>query len=61
MFAKGLQDLDFGQDLSTCSNFTCMRFDAFDDCANISKRVQGGHVNSKHWAVIFTCMNTKAT
>lgn len=57
---NGLHDLDSGKDVSTNSDFTCMRLMMHLIFAPSTKNVQGGHVNSKHWAAIVTCTGIQA-
>lgn len=40
--------------------FTNVGFDVFRPWAILSRRTRGGHVENKCWAVMFTCLSTRA-
>ena len=40
--------------------FTNVGVDAFGPWTIVSRRTRGGYANSKRWAIIFTCLVTRA-
>ncbi|XP_073714235.1 uncharacterized protein [Misgurnus anguillicaudatus] len=46
--------------LSTDPPFTYVGLDVFGPWSVVTRRTRGGQSNSKRWAVIFTCMSTRA-
>ncbi len=40
--------------------FTNVGVDAFGPWTIVSRRTRGGYANSKHWAIMFTCLVTRA-
>ena len=46
--------------LSTAPPFTFVGLDVFGPWSVFARRTRGGHAESKRWAVLFTCMSTRA-
>ena len=46
--------------LSTSPPFTYVGLDVFGPFTVTARRTRGGHVHNKRWAVLFTCMSTRA-
>ena len=46
--------------LNTSPPFTYVGLDVFGPWAVIARRTRGGHAESKRWAMLFTCMSTRA-
>lgn len=46
--------------LSMDPPFTCVGLDVFGPWTVAARRTRGGHASSKRWAILFTCMSTRA-
>ncbi|MEW8309172.1 MAG: hypothetical protein AB2695_18910, partial [Candidatus Thiodiazotropha endolucinida] len=40
--------------------FTSVGVDTFGPWPVVARRTRGGHANSKRWAILFTCLTTRA-
>lgn len=46
--------------LQTCPPFTYLGLDVFGPWCIIARRTKGGQAESKHWAIMFCCMSSRA-
>lgn len=49
-----------GERLQVAPPFTYVGVDVFEPWDVVSRRTRGGHTNSKRWAVMFSCMSSRA-
>lgn len=46
--------------LKTCPSFSYVGLDVFGPWTVTTRRTRGGHAQSKRWAILFTCMSSRA-